>query len=174
MIEDKNKLSKCKVGTIVAFKTVEDNWYTGKIQMIKPPNTLYNKRDYYKFNIIVTLPIAPRWIEKDDETIFFHNQIKDIKLLENYNTYDTENIQNNENYLIELFDDDHFNINWEYFKEFVNTYNIYRDSFGDECTIEDMLYGLGVALDVKKYSYASGYKLFKKHLKQWLESKNKY
>jgi len=169
-IMNNEELSKCKTGTIVAFKTVEDNWYTGKIQTIEPPNTKYNTENFYKFNISVILPITPQWIEDGDDTVFFHTQIVDLKILENSKIDKGKTKENDDKNLNKIFADNKDHFNWEYFKEYVDTYDINKHSTGDQCTIEDMLYGLGVALYGKKYKYANGYRLFKSHLNNWLEN----
>jgi hypothetical protein len=54
---------------------------------------------------------------------------------------------------------------FEKFKEYVNTYDPHRHGLGSDNTIvKDMVYGLGIALDEKKYSMADGFKKFVKHL----------
>ena len=53
----------------------------------------------------------------------------------------------------------------EKFKEYVNTYDVNRHGLGsDKTIIKDMVYGLGIALDEKKYSMADGFRKFVKHL----------
>jgi len=57
------------------------------------------------------------------------------------------------------------NFNIEKFKEYVNTYDPHKHGLGSDVTIiKDMVYGLGIALDEKKYSMADGFRRFIKHL----------
>ena len=51
------------------------------------------------------------------------------------------------------------------FKKYVATYKESDAAGSDEIFIKDMLYGIGVSCDKKKYSMASGYKKFKEFLK---------
>jgi hypothetical protein len=91
-----------------------------------------------------------------------------------FNELDEKEVVNeNHNNISDLLSDKNNNFNWEYFKKYVETYDINKHSIGDKCTFEDMLYGLGVALYGKKYRYANGYRLFEQDLKKWLENKNK-
>ena len=69
--------------TIVAFKPIDRNvWYTGKFNWLSKPNTKYNTNDYWKFSIEVILPVDPQWIENDDKTVYYYDEIKNIKILE--------------------------------------------------------------------------------------------
>lgn len=55
--------------------------------------------------------------------------------------------------------------------EYMRTYDKqvgYMD-YSDEIFIDDVLYGLGIALDEAEYSYADGYRKFKARLKEHLE-----
>lgn len=54
----------------------------------------------------------------------------------------------------------------EYLKKYINAYDKqyqYLD-YSDETLINDILYGLGVALDEKQYMYADGFRKFKERL----------
>lgn len=51
------------------------------------------------------------------------------------------------------------NFDWDKFKKFVNTYDPTKDSFDDFCIVEDMVYGLGIALS-DKYRWADGFRKF--------------
>ena len=54
---------------------------------------------------------------------------------------------------------------FEKFKEYVNTYDPHKHGLGSDNTIiKDMVYGMGIALDEKKYSMADGFRKFVKHL----------
>lgn len=53
-----------------------------------------------------------------------------------------------------------------YMDTYPNQYG-YRD-FADETLINDVLYGLGIALDERKYQYANGFEEFKKYLRGFL------
>lgn len=60
---------------------------------------------------------------------------------------------------------------WMDFQRYVSTYNdgnvpIYDIS--DKTFIDDMLYGLGVAIDKDKYQFPDGYKRFKQFLREFL------
>ena len=60
----------------------------------------------------------------------------------------------------------------EYLKNYINTYDSqygYLD-YSDAVIIDDILYGLGVALDDKKYQMGSGFKEFKKVLRDHLKT----
>jgi hypothetical protein len=57
-----------------------------------------------------------------------------------------------------------------YLKHYIDTYDKqvgYLD-YSDDCIINDILYGLGVALDPKEYLMAPGYNKFKERLKAFL------
>ncbi|EDM47775.1 hypothetical protein [Marinobacter algicola] len=58
-----------------------------------------------------------------------------------------------------------------YLQEYMNTYSQQHsyEAYRAETLIDDVLYGLGVALD-KKYKYAQGYDEFKKVLRAHLEA----
>ncbi len=59
----------------------------------------------------------------------------------------------------------------EYLRRYVESYSnqkFYLD-YQDETIINDMIYGLGVALDAKKYSYRDGFDKFQKYLIKHLQ-----
>lgn len=67
----------------------------------------------------------------------------------------------------------------EYLKNYMDTYDKqfgYMD-YRDECVIDDVLYGLGVALDKDAHSFANGFRVFKTkllaHLQKDLDDKPK-
>ncbi len=62
-----------KDGTIVAFKTKNDVWLTGII-------SFYQNETSYMIELIIH--IEPQYYEDDEQTFFFHNDIKEIKILE--------------------------------------------------------------------------------------------
>ena len=54
--------------------------------------------------------------------------------------------------------------NWEYFKKYVETYSANKHGGNNPETIfQDMLYGLGSAID-EKYKFINGFKQFKQYL----------
>jgi len=61
----------------------------------------------------------------------------------------------------------------EYLKKYVNTYETqygYLD-YSNDIIINDMLYGIGIAINEQKYKYANGYREFKKYLlKKFLQN----
>jgi hypothetical protein len=62
----------------------------------------------------------------------------------------------------------------KYLQKFMATYDKqfgYLD-YNDETLIDDILYGLGVALDEKEFEFAPGFKKFKDVLAKHLENKN--
>ena len=65
---------------------------------------------------------------------------------------------------------------FEHFKEFVNTYDPKKHGCDSPETIfKDMLYGLGIAIDKKRFGYADGFKKFKKRMFKRIESQiNEY
>lgn len=54
------------------------------------------------------------------------------------------------------------------FQEYVSTYSNQNGytGYSDKTFIEDMIYGIGVAIDSDKYGTAYGYEAFKSHLKE--------
>ena len=75
--------SKCKEGTIVAFKDIERQmWFTGYIQSIFEPNGKYNKSDKYSVSIILNIPIEPQWYD-DNKTVYYYDDICAVSVLEN-------------------------------------------------------------------------------------------
>jgi len=61
----------------------------------------------------------------------------------------------------------------EYLQKFMNTYDQqygYLD-YRDETLIDDVLYGLGVALDGSEYRMANGFRKFQKRLRKHLGAK---
>lgn len=54
---------------------------------------------------------------------------------------------------------------WKEFLKYVNTYDPLSDGIGNTSIIlDDMLYGIGLLMDKKKYKYANGYIAFKEML----------
>lgn len=51
----------------------------------------------------------------------------------------------------------------EKYKEYISTYD--AKNYSDETIVKDMLYGVGISLDEKKYSMANGFKNFINYLK---------
>jgi len=58
----------------------------------------------------------------------------------------------------------------EYLKNYILTYDNQRGylNYSDKTIIDDMLYGLGVAISSKKYSFSVGFKIFKDKLFNYL------
>jgi hypothetical protein len=78
--------SKCKKGSIIAFKCKEkEEWYTGYIQSLFEPNGKYNKSTVWSVSICVYLPVHPQWHEDDDKTVYYYKDITNAMLLENGN-----------------------------------------------------------------------------------------
>jgi hypothetical protein len=76
--------SKCKEGSIVAFKSKENNeWYTGYIQSLYEPNGKFNKSNVWSVSICVNEPISPQWYEDGDKTVYYYEDITNAVLLEN-------------------------------------------------------------------------------------------
>ena len=76
--------SKCKEGSIVAFRSKETNeWYTGRVQMLYGPNSKYNKSDFWSVSICVYKPICSQWDGDDDKTVYYYEDITNAVLLEN-------------------------------------------------------------------------------------------
>jgi len=76
--------SKCKEGSIVAFKSKDnEEWYTGYIQSLFEPNGKYNKSDLWSVSICVNLPVQPQWNEEGDKTVYCYEDITNAMLLEN-------------------------------------------------------------------------------------------
>lgn len=61
----------------------------------------------------------------------------------------------------------------KYLKEYMESYDKQRHylDFEDVTLIDDVLYGLGVALGGEKYKFASGYAKFQKVLREHLSEK---
>lgn len=56
-------------------------------------------------------------------------------------------------------------------QDYMNTYDKqfgYKE-YSEECFINDVLYGLGIALDPEKYRYAGGFDLFKRKLSEFIK-----
>ncbi len=74
--------SKCKEGSIVAFKSKEnEKWYTGYIQSLFKPNSKYNKSNVWSVSICVNFPVQIQWYE-DDKTVYYYEDITNVVLLE--------------------------------------------------------------------------------------------
>lgn len=58
----------------------------------------------------------------------------------------------------------------QYLKEYIETYDkqYHYENYSDTILIDDILYGLGVALDPKAHQYADGYETWKNKLIQYL------
>lgn len=70
-------------GSIVAFKSIKDDeWFTGYVQGIWPPNSEINKTDDWSVSILVILPIVPQWTDDGEKTVYYHGEYSDIILLE--------------------------------------------------------------------------------------------
>jgi len=61
----------------------------------------------------------------------------------------------------------------KFLKRYINTYESQRGylNYDDTTIIDDILYGLGLALDEKKYSFYSGFMTFKAFLRKHLNKK---
>jgi hypothetical protein len=71
-------------GCIVAFKPKDEKlWYTGNVGDVYPPVSKYNKKDTWFFDIMVILPVHPQWCEDGDKTVYFHDEIDEIVILDN-------------------------------------------------------------------------------------------
>jgi len=57
-------------------------------------------------------------------------------------------------------------------QEYVKTYSngVYYKSYTDETIIDDILYGLGIALDREQYEMHSGYQKFKRRIAKHIET----
>lgn len=60
-------------------------------------------------------------------------------------------------------------------KDYVRTYNkqVQWDRVSEDTFIKDMIYGIGVGLDAKAYSFADGFDRFQARLREMLEPKEK-
>ena len=58
----------------------------------------------------------------------------------------------------------------EYLQQYMQTYDTQRGylDYSDKTFINDVLYGLGVALNPKQYEFADGFDRFKEHLREHL------
>lgn len=75
----REKLSKCKEDNVVAFKTKNDEWYTGVVKYLRK----LKEEDYnYRIIIVVNIPVEPQWYSDDDKTLYDENDIKDLIILE--------------------------------------------------------------------------------------------
>ena len=55
------------------------------------------------------------------------------------------------------------------FKEYVHTYDAKKNGLdNDDTIVKDMLYGIGLCLNKKEFSYADGFKKFKTFIKAFL------
>ena len=55
------------------------------------------------------------------------------------------------------------------FKEYVQTYDAKKHGLdNDDTIVKDMIYGVGLSLDKKRFEYASGYLRFKTFIKAFL------
>ena len=63
----------------------------------------------------------------------------------------------------------------QYLKSYINGYGKQPayEEYSKEILIDDILYSLGVAIDKEKYSFAPGYRNFKKDLKEHLSHREK-
>lgn len=76
-------LINCKENTVVAFKEKERNeWFTGIISFIYPPQTKYNNTEEYKLSISLNVPIEPQWYD-GEQTVYYLDDISDLVVLEN-------------------------------------------------------------------------------------------
>ena len=63
---------------IVAFKPKiidDDPWYIGKIQFLYPPNSKYNKEDYWIFSIVTFVPTQLN--------VYYQDDVEKVVLLDN-------------------------------------------------------------------------------------------
>lgn len=71
-------------GCIIAFRPKNEKvWYTGKVGDVYSPNSKYNTRDTWFFDIQIILPIHPQWSEDGDKTMYFHDDIDEMVILDN-------------------------------------------------------------------------------------------
>lgn len=58
------------------------------------------------------------------------------------------------------------------FQDYVRTYTkqVHYDTYSDQCFIDDMLYGIGIALDAKQFQYSQGFDNWKAKLREHLGS----
>ncbi len=61
-------------GSIVAFKTINENWFTGIIKFY------YDDKN---FAIDLIIPIEPDFYNEDDQTVFYADDVVKIVHLEN-------------------------------------------------------------------------------------------
>lgn len=61
-----------KKGDLVTFKTIQGNWFTGKIQWYSDDN---------HYSVEVRLPVYPQWLENGDQTIYYPDEIQEIIVL---------------------------------------------------------------------------------------------
>lgn len=55
------------------------------------------------------------------------------------------------------------------FKEYVRTYDVKKHGLdNDDTIVKDMLYGIGLGLNKKKFEYTDGFKKFKTFIKAFL------
>jgi len=59
----------------------------------------------------------------------------------------------------------------QYLKRYMETYDSQHgyENYTDTTLINDMLYGLGVAINPEKHQFANGFDLWKKELKSFIE-----
>lgn len=62
----------------------------------------------------------------------------------------------------------------KFLKGYMNTYpeQFRYETFSDKTYIDDILYGLGVSISKTKYSYAQGFRDFKKDLIEYLKNES--
>jgi len=69
---------------------------------------------------------------------------------------------------LKKYENDDFDtqFDWEYFKNYVDTYNPQTHGADNwNIILLDMLYGLGISIDKKEFSNGDGFKKFKEYLK---------
>lgn len=77
------EIEKCKLYNVVAFKTIDtQEWYTGTIVTLHPPNSKCNKTSIYFFEISVSIPIEPQWYSDDAKLTYYLEDISNLILLE--------------------------------------------------------------------------------------------
>ena len=77
------EIEKCKLHSVVAFKTIDSQeWYTGVITTLYPPNSKCNDTSVYFFQINVSIPVEPQWYEDDAKTTYYLENITNLILLE--------------------------------------------------------------------------------------------
>ena len=76
-------MTDIKKRCIVAFKPKNKKvWYTGEVGDTYSPESKYNKRNTWFFDIEVILPVEPQW-DEGDKRRYFPEEIDEIVVLDN-------------------------------------------------------------------------------------------